>query len=180
MIRLLCLVLLLLAPLEAYAAAALTKNSFVADSQTTDGREAYTAQLVKCALTSPPTTESPEDGEECESGDWTQQVDARGFSALTIRFVEVGGGSAVAKLWNCQPTTDGSGFRPDAQSPDTSASLTVTLLCDEVTDGITLDGTTTTTFVPNMDTLGPLGILVGEIETCTGNCDSIFAIQLSH
>lgn len=126
---------------------------------------------------------------DCATNEWSQAIDARWATSLTISMYEWGSGSAEIKLWDCINTaangaTDASLVIPGVDDPSLVRSEgdlePNSALCTDLTAaaGVTMVGT-------------PAGIqkltlsersfnhLVIEIEVCTGNCDFLNILQLS-
>lgn len=147
-------------------------------------------QLIRCDISGDtPGLNAAVGGETCASGDHSRPVSCKGFANLTAYFFEYGTGSGVAKIWNCitpvgtagSPTdrkgiistlggvgVEAPGGTPTGADPDP--------LCNDLTSAVTLNGTSLRQFSISNTTLDTI---VGEIETCTANCDSTLVITCS-
>ena len=153
--------------------------------QTTSGRFVE-AQLFRCDESASITGEdTPIGGDaDCASAAWTNPVNCNGYSTIGVWFFEYGGGSGEAKIWNCIAPI---GFESvGAQAPVTaiSASLQTGGLDDQFCvdllagAGVTMIGTTAGV---QYWSDGPidLGFIVGEVQDCTGDCDSTLVVRCS-
>lgn len=175
----------LLAPASAWAAAGQLTTSF---EQRANSDAHFEVQLIRCDNSAAIAGSGPVGGETCESGDWSRVVDARGYTNVSIGFFEYGGGSGAAKLWNCMsvpggppaapstvggsvPGTEAPGEAPSAADPDP--------LCVSLDDaaGVSIVGTAATVQSLNISDQ-VLHFLVGEIDDCTGECDSTLFLSL--
>lgn len=135
-------------------------------------------QLVRCDNSASIAGTSDSGGETCESGDWSLPLDCRGAKDVTLYFYEYGAGSGEAKLWDCIQST---GFDTFAAAEDPTAAPSAAdpdPLCVDVTAGagVTVIGTTAGVQRVTFENLNP-AYLVGEIQDCTGNCDSTLAVS---
>ena len=145
------------------------------------------AQLIRCDNSTSiadtnPASDTPIGGETCVSGDWSKPLDCRGQKNLSVFYFEYGAGSADAKIWDCLsipgttvtapstlggtiPGTEAPGGTPSAADPDP--------LCVSLDDAasITIDGNNPGIQLFRLDNQD-FHFIVGEINTCTGNCDS--------
>jgi hypothetical protein len=126
-------------------------------------------------------------GGTCTSGDWTDPIDCTDMNNVSVMFFEYGAGSAVAKVWNCLQipgpasiTTSTAGFSiPGVEAPyNIPSGADPDPLCVSLDDsvGATLDGNNPGTQMMNISDQ-QLFFLVGEIDDCTGNCDSTLVIS---
>lgn len=182
-------VLALLTPLVVWGAAALTDGSMFVNESSGNMRPGFIeAQLFRCdnsgSLTATPV---PADGVTCESGDWSKAVDARGYSQVTINMYEYGTGSADVKLWNCINPLGSTNYNPrggdisgvDVPGIEDPSGLPTASdpdpMCFDLTNATTVDGSTTSVTFTDQG----LSYLVGEINTCTGNCDLTYTILVN-
>ena len=181
--RLLLALALAVFPSVAWAQAAQLENSYQEDMNTS---LRHSAQLIRCDVSlGIATQDTPRGGETCESGDWSLPLDCREMTTLRVEYYEYGTGDGVAKIWNCQNPvgvgtgtiaavgTEAPGGAPSASDPDP--------LCVDITAsaGVTLDGLSTGTIFLNVSDQN-LEYIIGEIETCTGNCDSTLLASCGH
>jgi len=169
---------LLLAPNAAWAQAQLTTSY----EQRANNEYHFEAQLIRCDNSASIAGSGPVGGETCTSGDWSKPVDCRGKTNISINYFEYGGGSGIAKVWDCMyvpggpaaspstaggsvPGTEAPAGTPDGTDPDP--------LCVSLDDaaGISLVGTAATVQKLNLSNQ-ELHYIVGEIDDCTGNCDA--------
>lgn len=148
------------------------------------------AMLIRCDEVPSITTSGPLGGESCESGDWSVPIDCRGFSNVNISYYEYGTGSGEAKLWNCksiqtkteQGTASDGSTNPGVVDPTggPTSPADPDPLCVDLTAsaGVTLLGTAAANIFLNLSGQS-LGFLIGEIEDCTGNCDSTLIVSCS-
>lgn len=119
------------------------------------------------------------------SGDWTNCVDARGYTQISLYCFEYGSGSVDWKWWDCiepvgspTPRSNRSGTFTNstivgAEAPVTAPSAAEpTPFCVDITSGagVTIDCTTSGVqkFVPARQ---PFGWICGEANTVSGNAD---------
>lgn len=181
--RLFTLGLLLLLPVAGWGVAAQLSTTFQQLTFTPTFREAL---LIRCDNSGSLTGADTPAGETCESGDWSLPLDCRDMTHLKARFYEYGAGSGEAKIWSCirlggagtndggtVPGTEAPGGSPSAADPDP--------LCVDLTAGAGItdfDGLTTGTIELNLSDQS-LDSIVGEIEDCTGDCDSTLVVSCS-
>jgi len=146
-------------------------------------------QLIRCDESASIAGTGPVGGDDdCVSGSWTRAVSARDYKNLKVQFYEYGGGSAIAKVWNCvhvpggpaaSPSTTG-GSVPGTEAPGgTPSAADPDPLCVSLDDsaGVSLVGTAATVQELNISNQ-VLHYIVGEIDDCTGNCDSTLNLSL--
>lgn len=159
----------LLLPLNVWAAAEQLSNTHL---ETVINDRAKQAIMIHCNNTD--AGDTPATGEVCETDDWSLPFDAYGYNRLTIDVKEWGAGSAIVKVWNCMRPLDRQWN--DATTAPTSAatdsSKTSNIACEELTDGVTLDGTALRSWSPPQ-TAGQraYGLVFVEIDPCTGVCN---------
>jgi hypothetical protein len=125
---------------------------------------------------------TPLGGEFCESGDWSLPMYCGDMSNIRVTFIEYGDGSGEAKLWNCLKVgsaSTGGGSLPGTEAPSAAPGAgDPDPLCMDLTlaAGVTLNGTNTGTQFLNLDGQ-QVQYLVGEIQTCTANCDSTLIVS---
>lgn len=135
--------------------------------------------------------DSPTSGETCESGDWSPSMDCRGAARVSVYYHEYGAGSGQVKLWDCLAPVGTRGMQrpevpvistlaePGTEDPSGSASASdPDPLCIELTSGSTLDGGATAKKLNFAS--GAYNFLVGEYDTCTGNCDGTVVVQCEY
>lgn len=128
------------------------------------------------------------------SGDWSEAVQALGWTKMKAIYHEFGSGSGELKVWNCFPVVgvDNSMTRKDgtlsgASMPGTEAPGVPTEdggeadpMCVDLTAGagVTMIGTTAGVieFTPAEQ---PLGFIVFEMQTCTADCDAVALLLLT-
>lgn len=128
---------------------------------------------------------------DCATDEWSQAIDARWATSMSLRVYEYGSGSVDMKLWDCVNTaangaTDASLVLPGLDDPSLVRSEgdlePNSAVCTDLTlgniAGDTLQGTPTTDEILNLGNR-TFNYLVVEIENCTGNCDSLTILQLS-
>ena len=119
----------------------------------------------------------------CAAGDFTGSLDCRGMTVMTASFYDYGDGAAEAIIWSC---IQSPGF--DDNPGDTSSLAPVTgptgaspePLCTNVNAGagITLDGVAGGIQEFSVDGVA-WNFLVGEIQSCTTNCNVTLRISCS-
>jgi hypothetical protein len=120
-------------------------------------------------------------------GDWSKGFWAGGYDCIKLHFEEFGTGSAVAKVWNCHlpnkpaQAPHAAQWDPTTEAPDPAVAPTPSLTnnreCEELTLGETLDGQTTRYITICEVTLG---MIYGEIDTCTTDCSSRLSVSVGH
>jgi len=149
-------------------------------------------QLIRCDISGDtPGLNAAVGGETCASGDHSRPVSCKGFANMSAYFFEYGTGSGEAKIWNCITPVGAAGSPTDRRGTISTVSgvgveapagtptgADPDPFCTDLTLGasVTLDGVTTTIFSLSNTTLDTI---VGEIQTCTANCDSTLVITCS-
>lgn len=174
---------LLLAPSAAWAQAQLTTSY----AQFQNNENHLEAQLIRCDVSGGIAGDGVIGGETCVSGDWSKPLDCRDKLNVGIRFFEYGGGSGIAKIWDCQHIPDGppaapstaGGSVPGTEAPaGTPSPADPDPLCVSLDDaaGVSIVGTAATVQMLNFSDQ-KFHFIVGEIDDCTGNCDSTLIVS---
>ena len=142
-------------------------------------------QMLRCDVSGGLTDTDPQiGGEACATNDWSQAVDARWATAMTLYVFEYGTGSIDVTLWDCiDPTQPGAitgvglpgvetpGATPGPSDPDP--------LCVDLTAGagVTIIGTSAGTQKFSLWD-ERFNHLVARIDDCTANCDAMIYLTL--
>ena len=127
--------------------------------------------------------------DDCATNNWSQAVDARWATSMTLTMYEFAGGSSEIKLWDCTFTaangaTDASLVLPGVDDPSlvrSSGDLEPnSALCTDLTAGagVTMIGTPAGVQRFNL-TDRNFNYLIVEIEVFTGDGDFLSTLQLS-
>lgn len=179
---------LLLALVFLLGVAALTNTSKGPLTKSSPADTAIQQQILRCDDGDAISGDGAAEGETCEAGDWSDGLDCRGFTHLTVRHFEYNeaAGSSNVKVWDCVTSQGfgrpGAGGNSEATNPSgTPLEATPIPLCVDITAGagVSIDGTTgaggVRLFAPTPYSLNYIFI---EMEGCS-SCNSTTVVSCS-